>query len=96
MKNIAFTRLLHSRGMNVTRLAALILSERSHVNRVLLGYPGRGAETREKLIHVLTAEELAALGWNNQFHVEQKVPGDTNDTDTTRVAGHSANSPTTE
>jgi transcriptional regulator with XRE-family HTH domain len=58
-----FRRLLRERGMTVARLAVLIGSCRCHVNKVLLGEAGRGFYTRRKLLKVLTAGEVEALGW---------------------------------
>ena len=63
MKNRAFYRLLHARGLTVTRLAREIQSSRAHVNQVLNNVPGRGGHTRRKLRPLLSTPELVALGW---------------------------------
>lgn len=53
----------------VERLAQAICSNRAHVNQVLNNKPGRGHQTRRKLVGVLKSnfeswrEMLAALGW---------------------------------
>jgi hypothetical protein len=72
-----FMRLLHGRRdaagrkMTVASLAALIGSNRCHVNKVLLGQAGRGFYTRRKLARFLTNGEMEALGWEKElFHIE--------------------------
>lgn len=59
-----FYELLHRRHLTVEQLAEAIGSERSHLVRVLRRYPSRGGNTRRRLAPLLTADELAALGWD--------------------------------
>lgn len=56
-------RLLRKRGMSVAKLATTIHSNRTHVGQVLRGAPGRGGQTRRKLVQILTDDELKILGW---------------------------------
>lgn len=58
------------RRITQQQLADKIFSSRSHVSQVLNNKPGRGYQTRHKLAHYLTNEELQILGWN-MFHVEE-------------------------
>jgi hypothetical protein len=62
-----FQLLLSRRGETITGLAAKTLMGRSHVSQVLHNRP---AKSRHKLRRVLTAEELTALGW------QQNAPAD--------------------
>lgn len=61
MRNLG--RLLRARGMSVSKLAVAIHSNRTHVGQVLRGAPGRGGQTRRKLVQILTDDELQVLGW---------------------------------
>jgi hypothetical protein len=70
VKNWPFFKSIHGRGETVETLAVKIHSSRSHVNQVLANKPGRGGQTRKKLIPLLTDEEIAALGWE-KFHTAQ-------------------------
>jgi hypothetical protein len=63
MKNAAFYRLLHARGLTTQRLALEIRSSRAHVTQVLNNIPGRGGQTRRKLRLLLTPAEILALDW---------------------------------
>lgn len=68
-----FYRLLHSRGMNTTKLAETIFSSRSHVTMVLNGARGRMGKrfkTWRRLEPLLTDEEKSLLRqcspWNGE------------------------------
>ena len=58
-----FLASIRQRGLGVKDLARLIGSHRPHVNRVLLGYPNIGGNTRKRLVRHLTQEEVSMLGW---------------------------------
>lgn len=58
-----FLASIRSRGLGIKELAQKIGSHRPHVNRVLLGYPNCGGNTRKRLARHLTEEELDMLGW---------------------------------
>lgn len=61
--NYPLYRSFHGRGLTQERLAALVGINRSHLARILTNQPGRGKETRPKIIPHLTADELKILGW---------------------------------
>ena len=67
--------LLHERGVTVEQLAAAIGSGRAHVTQVLAGVPGRGGQTRRKLVCVLKPRELLILGWDAAGHVLERSLG---------------------
>lgn len=85
MKNALLSASLRERGLSQEKLAVTIGSSRAHVCQVLNNVAGRGYRTRKKLAALLTARELAAVGWDmygqpktpawveqcrNPFHVE--------------------------
>jgi hypothetical protein len=77
MKNWKFHRLLHARGLSHEKLADAIGANRAHLTLTLNNAPrhGRGGATRRRLYGVLTAREIAALGWTNEYRAwrrEQK------------------------
>ena len=61
-----FRGMLRGRGLSIAKLADAIHSERTHVGQVLRGVPGRGGQTRGKLVKLLTDEELSVLGWQRE------------------------------
>ena len=61
-----FRGMIRRRGLSIKKLADAIHSERTHVGQVLRGAPGRGGQTRGKLVKLLTDEELSVLGWQRE------------------------------
>lgn len=76
MKNPKFHQLLRKRGMDVNQLAYFIDSLPTHVSQVLNNIPGRGGHTRRKLFKWLLPEEIAALGWTEEYKrwLSSRVP----------------------
>lgn len=54
---------LHARGLTQAKLSALTGINRSVLARILTNEPGRGKETRPKIIPHLTWAEVKILGW---------------------------------
>lgn len=76
--NDALYKSFHRRGLTQAKLAALTGVNRSVLARILCNYPGRGKETRPKIIPFLTPEELQTLGWTDGTTanpVEQRSTG---------------------
>jgi hypothetical protein len=67
MKNQKFHQLLRQRGLDVNQLAYFIDSLPTHVSQVLNNIPGRGGHTRRKLFKWLLPEEIATLGWTEEY-----------------------------
>lgn len=68
-----FYRALHHRGEDAGTLAASIVSGRTHVTEVLNGTTD-SPRTRRRLARLLTAKELALLGWDENGDI---VPRET-------------------
>lgn len=58
---------LHHRGLNQAKLAALSVTNRSHLCQVLNNKPGHGHHTRRRLFPYLNAKEIALLGWTAEY-----------------------------
>lgn len=72
---------LHARGLTQAKLAALTGINRSVLARILTNEPGRGKETRAKIIQHLSHREIRILGWtkdaravNQQLEEEMNAP----------------------
>lgn len=57
-------RMLRGRFGGLKIMAAELGISRPHLSEALLNRPGRGGKVRKKVAAVMTAEELAAAGWN--------------------------------
>jgi len=64
MKNYAFFRSLHARGVKLDVLAATLGTKASHLSMVFNGQ--RGGNTRKHIVKHLTPAELVLLGWNDK------------------------------
>lgn len=62
MKNWAFHRSIHARGLNHAKIAAAIGLRRPLVSKAIAGLLG-GKSARAKIAPVLTLEEKVLLGW---------------------------------
>jgi transcriptional regulator with XRE-family HTH domain len=75
--NYPLYRSLHVRGLTQEKLSALTGIERSVLARILTNQPGRGKQSRQKIIPHLTPEEIEILGWQvEQSSTSNIVPSE--------------------
>jgi len=66
LMNWILYRSLHARGLTQAKLASLTGVNRSVMCRILANEPGRGKETRPKIIPHLSHREIRILGWTKE------------------------------
>lgn len=54
---------------SLSRAAETLTVSRAHLSEALKDAPTRGSQVRRKLAEALTAEELAAAGWNDRGEI---------------------------